>query len=73
LIGCGGIEDALTALAKIEAGATLLQIYTGLIYRGPGVIDEILAGLGGALVSRGVESIGALVGVNARDHAVEAG
>jgi dihydroorotate dehydrogenase len=73
LIGCGGIEDARTALAKIEAGATLLQIYTGLIYRGPGVIDDILAGLRDAVMSRGVRSIGELVGAKARDHAVEAG
>ena len=45
LIGAGGVEDAETALAKIEAGATLVQIYTGLIYRGPGLIGEILDGL----------------------------
>jgi dihydroorotate dehydrogenase len=73
LIGCGGIEDASTALAKIEAGATLLQIYTGLIYRGPGVIDAILAGLREAVKSRGVAGIGALVGGKAGEYAAEAG
>ncbi len=52
LIGCGGVEDAESALAKIEAGASLVQIYTGMIYRGPGVIDEILDGLSRALVAR---------------------
>ena len=37
IIGVGGVENAETALAKIEAGATLVQIYTGSIYRGPGL------------------------------------
>ena len=45
LIGCGGVETAETALAKIEAGATLVQVYTGLVYRGPALIGEILDGL----------------------------
>ncbi|HEB78121.1 MAG TPA: quinone-dependent dihydroorotate dehydrogenase, partial [Methylothermaceae bacterium] len=33
------------ALAKFEAGARLVQLYTGLIYRGPGLIAEIVAAL----------------------------
>ena len=37
LIGCGGVEDAETALAKIEAGATLVQLYTGLALKGHGI------------------------------------
>lgn len=41
LIGIGGIDSAKTAIAKIEAGATLLQLYTGLIYEGPGLIGAI--------------------------------
>lgn len=41
LIGVGGIEDTDTAQAKLEAGATLLQVYSGLIYRGPKLIQEI--------------------------------
>ena len=38
LIGIGGIESGETALAKIEAGATLIQLYTGLIFEGPALI-----------------------------------
>ncbi len=34
LIGIGGIDSAQSALSKIEAGATLLQLYTGLVYEG---------------------------------------
>jgi dihydroorotate dehydrogenase len=44
IIGCGGLFDAGSAREKIEAGATLLQVYTGFIFRGPGLIRE-LAGL----------------------------
>jgi dihydroorotate dehydrogenase len=71
LIGAGGIEDVPTALAKIEAGAALTQIYTGMIYRGPGVIHEILDGLLAAVERRKAPSIGALVGGKAREFAVE--
>ena len=45
LIGCGGVEDAATALAKIEAGANLVQLYTSLALKGAGVVEEILDGL----------------------------
>ena len=41
LIAVGGIMSANDAMEKIEAGATLLQIYTGLVYKGPGLIREI--------------------------------
>jgi dihydroorotate dehydrogenase len=41
VIGCGGIFDAESAREKIEAGAALLQVYTGFIYRGPGLLRKI--------------------------------
>ncbi|MBO6794238.1 MAG: quinone-dependent dihydroorotate dehydrogenase [Balneolaceae bacterium] len=41
IIGVGGINNAQSALDKIEAGANLLQIYTGMVYKGPGLIKEI--------------------------------
>ena len=41
IIGCGGILDRESARDKIEAGAELLQIYTGFIYRGPNLIREL--------------------------------
>jgi dihydroorotate dehydrogenase len=69
LIGCGGIEDSATALAKIQAGATLLQLYTSFVYRGPQVIDDILDGLSVAVSTSGVQSIASLVGTEARDFA----
>ena len=41
LIGVGGIDGGAAALAKIEAGASLLQLYTGLVFEGPKLIGEI--------------------------------
>jgi len=69
IIGVGGIEDARTALAKIEAGATLLQIYTGFIYRGPSAIGAILQGLGAEVGLRGLPSLQPLVGSRAAEIA----
>jgi dihydroorotate dehydrogenase len=43
VIASGGIDDSGSAREKIEAGAQLLQIYTGYVYRGPGLLREILA------------------------------
>ena len=45
LIGLGGVDSAETATEKIRAGADLVQLYTGLIYEGPGIIASILKGL----------------------------
>lgn len=41
LIGCGGIDDVESATQKLKAGASLLQIYTGLIYKGPKLIRDL--------------------------------
>ncbi|MGD9841628.1 MAG: quinone-dependent dihydroorotate dehydrogenase [Steroidobacteraceae bacterium] len=45
IIGVGGISSATEAVAMRQAGADLIQIYTGLIYRGPGLISEVAAAL----------------------------
>ncbi len=45
IIGVGGIFNADDAQAKLDAGATLVQLYTGLIYEGPTVVKRIVAGL----------------------------
>lgn len=69
IIGVGGIEDLRTALTKIEAGATLLQIYTGFIYHGPSAIDEILQGLGAEIARRGLPSFQSFIGSRAAEIA----
>ncbi len=45
IIGVGGISDAASARAMLAAGASLIQIYSALIYRGPGLVEEICRGL----------------------------
>lgn len=42
VIASGGISDAASAREKLEAGAQLLQVYTGYVYRGPGLLREIV-------------------------------
>jgi dihydroorotate dehydrogenase len=48
IIGVGGVMGAEDAREKLEAGATLVQVYTGLVYGGPGLVKNILASLGDA-------------------------
>jgi len=48
VIGVGGVSDTASARAKTEAGAGLVQLYTGLVYGGPGLPRAIAAGLGAA-------------------------
>ncbi|MGB4399878.1 MAG: quinone-dependent dihydroorotate dehydrogenase [Daejeonella sp.] len=45
IIGVGGIHSAEDAIEKINAGATLVQIYTGFVYEGPGLVKRILKGV----------------------------
>jgi dihydroorotate dehydrogenase len=45
IIGVGGIFSAEDAQEKLQAGADLVQLYTGLVYRGPGLVREVVAGL----------------------------
>jgi len=45
IIGVGGIFTAADAIEKLEAGATLVQVYTGMIYEGPSIVKEIKKGL----------------------------
>jgi dihydroorotate dehydrogenase len=46
LIGVGGVMDLETARAKFEAGADLIQVYTGFVYGGPSFPRQIVSGLG---------------------------
>jgi dihydroorotate dehydrogenase len=66
LVGCGGIASAADAYAKIRAGASLLQLYTALVYRGPALISEILGGLAALLARDGYASIADAVGAEHR-------
>lgn len=64
IIGVGGIHDAESAYARIRAGASLLQLYTALIYDGPGVVKEIKKGLVERLSEDGYASVAGAVGAD---------
>jgi len=65
LIGIGGVDSGAAAAAKIAAGASLVQLYTGMIYEGPGIAALLNRHLAVELDRRGLSSIGALRGVEA--------
>jgi dihydroorotate dehydrogenase len=65
LIGVGGIAGADQAYAKIRAGASLIQLYTALIYRGPALVTEIKAGLAARLRRDGFATLAEAVGRDA--------
>ena len=65
LIGAGGVFTAEDAYAKIRLGASLVQLLTALIYRGPGVVRTITQGLAELLARDGVKNVADIVGVDA--------
>lgn len=71
LVGSGGIDSPESAFAKIAAGADLLQIYTGLVFKGPGLPRAILNGLRRILSEHGFASIGDAVGAEAEKLATD--
>lgn len=66
LIGLGGVASGAEAYAKIRAGASLVQLYTALIYRGPALIGAIKRDLANRLRRDGFASIGEAVGADHR-------
>ena len=62
IVGVGGVDSAEAAWEKIIHGATLVQLYTGLIYEGPGLIGRILDGLTRKLETLGLSHIDAAIG-----------
>jgi len=64
IIGCGGIFSAKDAYEKIKAGASLLQMITGMIYEGPQLISEINQGLVELLKKDGFTNISEAIGMD---------
>ena len=62
LIGVGGVSSGADAYAKIKAGASLVQLYTALIYQGPGLVTQIKRDLVKLLQQDGHTRIGQAVG-----------
>ncbi len=70
LIGVGGIDSAEAAYARIRAGASLIQLYTALVYRGPRLVGEITQGLARLLAADGFATLADAVGADHRVPAV---
>ncbi len=66
LVGVGGIASAADAYAKIRAGASLIELYSALVYRGPGLVWEILHELPALLRADGFASLEEAVGADHR-------
>ena len=64
IIGVGGIDDSRSAWEKIAAGANLLQLYSGLVFKGPEIIASIIEGLTNQLEIHHFESLQDAVGSN---------
>jgi dihydroorotate dehydrogenase len=66
LIGCGGVADGATAYAKIRAGASLVQLYSALVFHGPGLVRRIKQELAELLRADGFKEVSEAVGCDHR-------
>ena len=66
IIGVGGVDSAEAAYEKIRAGASLVQLYTGLVYEGPGLVRSIKEGLVDLLAADGFSNVRDAVGTASR-------
>lgn len=71
IIGVGGIDSAQTAIEKLEAGASLIQLYTGLIYQGPSLPAKIVKGLSRHLEKNGIKHVSQITGVRTKEWCSE--
>ena len=71
LISCGGIDSAQEAYERIKSGASLVQIFTAFIFKGPFVAKSINEGLAELLRADGFKNISEAVGANLKDRAGE--
>jgi dihydroorotate dehydrogenase len=65
LIGVGGVDSGGAALTKIRAGASLIQLYSSLVYKGLGLVEEIKRDLSSTLLRTGRDSLSEIVGADA--------
>ena len=62
IIGVGGVDSGKSAFEKISAGADAVQLYTGMVYKGPGIAKKISEDLNDLLKKEGVTNISEIVG-----------
>ena len=65
LVGVGGIDSGAAAMAKIKAGASLVQLYSSLVFRGVGLVSEIKTDIAAAVRRGNRGSMAAMVGTDA--------
>ena len=65
LVGAGGIASGTDAYTKIRAGASLVQLYSALVYEGPGLVTRIKSELAACLTRDGYDNVAEAVGVDA--------
>ena len=65
IIGVGGVDSGHAAFEKICAGADAVQLYTGMVYKGPGVVKEMKKELITILKKEKLKNISEAVGINA--------
>ena len=66
LIGVGGVSSGLDAYEKIRAGASLVQFYSALVFKGPAIVREIKKDLKQCLISDGFKNIEEAVGIDSK-------
>src|SRR5262249_31683933 len=66
VIGCGGIVSGRDAYAKIRAGAALVQLYSALVFGGPGLVEQVKRELAALLRADGIASVADAVGADQR-------
>ena len=62
IIGVGGVDSGASAYEKFLAGANYLQLYTGMVYRGPNIVNMIKKELSELLLKEGVKNFNEIVG-----------
>ncbi len=65
IIGVGGVDSGKSAFEKISAGANVVQLYTGMVYKGPGIVKDIKKELISILFKEKLKNISEAVGINA--------
>ena len=65
IVGVGGVDSGKSAFEKITAGADAVQLYTGMVYKGPGVVKEMKKELISILKKENIKNISEAVGINA--------
>jgi len=65
IIGVGGVDSGKSAFEKISAGANVVQLYTGMVYKGPGIVKDMKKELISILLKEKLKNISEAVGINA--------